>query len=213
MKKLLLLPFILFFGVCFAQANTKSTPEQELVKLLDSTTSFSAKFQQKVITNGNKPSELTIGTMYSKKPNLFRWEIDKPYKNIILLNNDKLWNYDVDLEQVTIQKFASSKESTPFFLSGSSENLKQEYKIENAFCGQVGFKKSDNCFRLIPKIEGSSFQSIYIGFKNNQLSQMKMLDLLEQTTLISFSNTKSNIDINPKTFELKIPKGVDVIEN
>ncbi len=152
--------------------------------------------------------------MYTKKPNLFRWEILLPGENLIIINKNKVWNYDKDLEQVTIQEINDdSMTSSAFFLSEDVDMLQQEYNIYDFVCSKEKLLKSKMCFKLIPKNENAPFQRLLLGFSNDVLKELILFDQLEQETRITFNKIKVNELIKNNLFTLKIPKGVDIVGN
>lgn len=193
---------------------TNANASQKFISILDKTTTYEALFVQKIKTAKVDKIDTTKGKMYSKKPNLFRWEVTTPSHGLIISNGKNLWDYDKELEQITIQKInANDINATPFFLSGNVKQLQSDYIIEVATCKTYNLTNSEVCFKLIPKKDDMSFQYLILGFKEDILRDMVMLDQLGQTTDIEFLNPIVNKDINNSLFKLDIPDGVDVLKN
>lgn len=196
------------------QSNIQTVKAQELISILKNIKTFSAKFEQKVITSKHETPQKSIGKMFTKKPNLFRWEVLEPDESLIIINNDKVWNYDKDLEQVTIQKLEKENmTNSAFFLSENTNALQENYNILSFNCKEAKLSTSKKCFKLVPKNENTPFQSLLLGFTNENLTGLVLNDQLDQTTIINFMEPKVNGDINSSLFTFKIPKNVDVVQN
>ena len=52
---------------------------------------------------------------------------------------------------------------------------------------------------------------ILLGFKDNQIQEMTLLDSFGHHTKIVFTNVEVNPSLNEKSFLFKVPKGVDVV--
>lgn len=198
--------------VVFADA---STDINELKSLLAPIESLTADFQQELLNEQGATLQQAKGQMSLKKPGQFRWEVQGKDPRLVVSNGKKVWDYDKDLEQVTIQKISKAESRAPiFFLTGDVSTLKNDFKIaklteKNKTC----MKNSEQCFELIPKTEHSPFQSIRVGFKNKILNELEMSDQLGQKSFFMFSDAKLNAPLPDTQFQFVVPKGVDVVEN
>jgi outer membrane lipoprotein carrier protein len=185
------------------------TAGEQLARLLDSIHSLQAHFVQTVQdANGNRLQE-TSGQMILERPGKFRWQVQSPAKQLLIADGDKIWFYDIDLAQVTVQKQqASSKDSPAMLLSSSMQSLAQDFSIT-----QLPSPVTGKIFQLTPKIKSDLFQSIVLSFVKEQLFSMKMVDNFGQTTIIDFNQVKTNSTLNPALFRFSPPKGVDVVQN
>jgi outer membrane lipoprotein carrier protein len=142
------------------------------------------------------------------KPGKFYWYTKNPTEQKIVANGDKVWIYDIDLEQATLKTIDNSSDSAPaLLLSGSVDKLKEKYTITYITKGAL-----KGWYRLLPKNKDSDFQEISMHFTNNALDKMSIKDNLAETTSLSFTNVKINGTVSPKLFTLTFPKNVDVIQ-
>ena len=58
--------------------------------------SLHAAFRQQI------SGELHTGRLWVSKPNHFRIETNSPWQQILISDGATFWNYDIDLEQLTI---------------------------------------------------------------------------------------------------------------
>ena len=88
----------------FAADKKISTGEVYLEKFLEKTQTLEADFQQTLRTREGEVLQQTEGKFYLHRPGKFRWNHKTPYEQIIVSDGERIWIYDVDLAQVTVQK-------------------------------------------------------------------------------------------------------------
>lgn len=204
-----------FFGLflCLflltAQAETSTNSAlSKLDKLLSSWQTLSADFTQQIITGQGKALEKYHGHIYLNKPNRFRWVISEPEQQLIVADGKKMWIYDEELAQVTVQPLTSQLSETPaLFLSGEFTSIAQAFDVQ-ALKGT----QTTTQFRVTPKKEDSVLEYMVLHFDaKGQLSFMEIKDVFGQTTEIAFSHIKLNPKLDSQLFTFVPPKNVDVI--
>lgn len=189
----------IYSSCIFAQA----AADQELQTRLGKINTMQAHFTQNVYSEKNKLLQSYAGTMEFKKPNLFRWEVKTPDESLLVTDGKKLWNYDVALEQVTVQKYTPDQEITPLsFVLDSTHNLTKNFSVEQL---------PNSCFKLTPKQENQNFVNVAVCFKDTQIASLNILDHLGQNSKFEFSQVKNNGNIADQKFSFKPPAGVDIV--
>jgi len=197
---------ILFLGAIPAICAAQSTTPRQLADFNRDTRTFEAGFLQiQYDADGNRAQQLS-GTFYLQRPGKFRWDYKQPYQQQIVSNGKKLWMYDLDLEQVTISPVNESLGSTPAFLLGGNDEIEKSFSISD-----LGYKNGLDWIELIPKNQDTNFSHIRLGFNQQGLSEMDLLDSFQQRTQIRFSGVYVNRSIDADRFHFSIPEGVDVI--
>jgi len=169
---------------------------------------FEAKFGQKVLDESFTEIDDSQGKMWIKRPGLFRWDYELPDAQEIVGDGSKVWIYDVELEQVTVRDQDQTLGRSPALLLAGSGNLEEDFTIED-----IGTQGRYDWVNLIPKNEESGFNEIRIGFEDNRLRLLELLDNLGQTTRIVFVDIKENTPIASTTFNFFPPQGVDIIDS
>lgn len=202
------LKFILSLNlVIFAVAAFAEMPADTLEQLLQNTRTYQADFTQTVLDNSQIVQQ-GAGQFLLQRPGKFRWDIKTPNKQLLIANGEKLWIYDPDLEQVTIQKVAKAAGNTPaLLLAGESQSLSRDFTISTVN------KNGGQGFQLIPKSSNEHFKKVQLYFKQAELQEMVLDDQLGHTTKIQFKHVRINQALNTNLFNFMPPKGVDVIEN
>jgi outer membrane lipoprotein carrier protein len=167
-----------------------------------------AKFVQYVLDASGSRLQETHGEMILWAPNQFWWQTQDPFAQLIVSNGQRLWIYDKDLEQVTVQPVDNRTTSTPaLLLSGNGQDIDKEFVVEMAQT-----EDGLTLYRLIPKDPESLYQSLRLNFKNDQLLEMQIQDTLFQKTSLIFSDVVVNPMIDESIFQFVVPKGVDLVE-
>ena len=193
----------LFFVTNFSWADDKS----DLINFFKSLNSFSAEFEQTVEKSQLAMSDHSKGELVIQKPGKFRWDYVLPFEQQIVSNGKKVWIYDVDLEQVTIKPVNQALGNTPAMLLSSQDALETSFDISGAETVD-----GTKWYSLKPKDSEAGFTEILIGFKSKQMSEMMLVDKLDQITRLVFTKFKKNPIVKPSEFEFIAPKGADVFD-
>ncbi len=191
----------------FALPSMASTPGSNLTRLLNGSQTMQATFKQTIMNATGLTLQNSSGLMMIQRPGKFRWAVQKPNKQEVIVNGDKVTIYDVDLEQVTLRKLDKNaqKISPALLLSGKVQQLSKQFQINESSTNE------GKAFQLTPKENNPLFKHISIYFKQGKIYKMLVLDDLGQQTLFMFSKVKLNIPLKSSLFQLTVPKDVDVI--
>ena len=179
-----------------------------LKKQLTQFSTIQGNFEQLIHDNYGELLQHSTGKMAVERPQHFRWYTDEPTEQLIISNGTKLWVYDIDLEQVTVEKFQSTYGSLPaLLLTGEVAQLEQRFEVDYQKKGAL------DVYRLTPKQISNEemFQWVELSFYHSKIKQMHLLDNLEQHTELRFSNVHLNQHVSAEQFNFNPPAGVDVI--
>jgi outer membrane lipoprotein carrier protein len=197
----------MFSVAVFADNNVEkpTTGEIYLEDFLANTKSLEADFQQTLRTHEGEVLQQTTGRFYLNRPGKFRWNYRAPYEQIIVSDGEKIWIYDVDLKQVTVQKQSAGLSTTPMALLENSFKLHQSFNV-------TPLDEHDGVYRLklVSKTKDSDFGEIVVGLDADGLRFMQLHDQFEQVTDIVFSDITTNSKLAKDIFEFIPPEGVDV---
>ncbi len=110
MKIPALLTFTLF--AVFATTAQAGAVDQ-LKSFVESTKSARADFSQSVSGKSGRKPQLSSGKMMFARPGKFRWVYEKPYPQVLVGDGRKLWVYDPDLKQVSVNTIGKALGSSP----------------------------------------------------------------------------------------------------
>lgn len=202
----LLLLAVLSVSCLTAQAEDAAAVKR-LTQLLDQAQTLTARFSQLTLDGSGTQLQETAGELALKRPGLFRWHTDEPMEQLLVSNGEKVWLYDPDLEQVTIQALDQRLTHTPaLLLSGDVSQIQGNFDIT--------FKEGGNVvdFILKPKSKDTLFDSLRLSFRAGVLNDMQLIDSIGQRTNILFLAVKMNQPVDDAQFTFVVPDGADVIQ-
>lgn len=180
---------------------------QRLTQLLNQAQTLTARFTQLTLDGSGTQLQESAGELALKRPGLFRWHTDKPMEQLLVSNGKKVWLYDPDLEQVTIQNLDQRLTHTPaLLLSGDVSRIGENFEISYKEGGEVVD------FVLKPKARDTLFDNLRLSFRNGVINDMQLIDSVGQRTNILFFGVKMNGKIDPAQFVFEVPQGADVIQ-
>ncbi len=178
----------------------------KLHRFLESTKTLRADFAQIVVAKNGKRPQQSTGVMMVSRPGKFRWQISKPYEQLLVGDGEKVWIYDPDLRQVTIRKVDAALGSTPAALLVGSNELEKSFNLR-----EIGERESLEWLEATPKSPDSGFEKLQLGFAGNDLKAMELYDNFGQTTSLLFLHLERNPSLASTLFRFTPPAGVDVI--
>jgi outer membrane lipoprotein carrier protein len=183
---------------------------QHLSRLLVPVATFSADFEQTLLSAQGQTLQAVKGQLKAKRPGLFYWHTLAPLEQTVVTDGTTVWIHDPDLEQVTIQSLDQQLSSTPaLLLSGQIERINESYDV--SYTNEGGDKPQQPDFLLRPRGPDSLFQWLTLHFTDDTLYAMSLVDTLGQKTLLRFSGARKNPLLPDSDFQFDIPAGVDVI--
>ncbi|KTD12118.1 outer membrane lipoprotein chaperone LolA [Legionella jamestowniensis] len=201
MKKIIFLGMLLLLNT-----NVFSDSAENLQKKLNSIRSLSANFSQ-VVKAKERELSSSSGKMALERPGRFRWETKDPMEQLVVADGEKLWVYDVDLEQVTVKKQEKGVGGTAaLFLSGYDDTVARDFDVTETAKGKK------QVYDLHSKSNKANFQRVKLIFMGDVLSGIEMYDQLGQHTIVSLKNIKTNPKLAANLFKFKPPKGTDVVQ-
>lgn len=178
----------------------------ELATKLKALRSFEADFTQTTVASKSKPEAVVLGRVQVQKPGLFRWEVRRPYSQILVSDGRELKIFDPDLQQMTIRALSQELSQTPAMLfSGNASTLQQQFTVRAKKNG------ASVMYTLTPKAKDAIFADLTLQFKGNDPLAMHLRDSLGQQTQIEFFRVKRNGSLPASTFKFTPPTGTDII--
>lgn len=202
----MLLVAALSLGAMQAQADDQVAIAR-LTEMLNKAQTITGRFSQLTLDGSGTQLQETSGELALKRPGLFRWHTDEPMEQLLVSNGQKVWLYDSDLEQVTIQTLDQRLTHTPaLLLSGDVSKISENFEISHKEGGDVVD------FILKPKAKDTLFDTLRLSFRNGVINDMQLIDSVGQRTNILFLGVKMNQSIDAAQFDFKVPEGADVIQ-
>lgn len=178
-----------------------------LAGLLGGAHTLQGRFSQLTLDATGTQLQESTGLMALKRPGMFRWVTEPPLEQELVSDGYKVWLYDPDLMQVTVQAMDERMTHTPaLLLSGDVAQIRDSFDIEYRENGSA----SD--FFLTPKAKDTLFDSLRLSFRDGLIHDMQLTDAVGQRTNILFMSIRMNEPLEDSHFVFRIPDDVDVIE-
>lgn len=167
-----------------------------------------ARGQFSQVTRGasGQAAPVQSGVFSFQRPGRFRWEVAKPYEQLIVSDGKQLYQYDPDLNQVTVRPVGEVIGSSPAQILFGSGSLEQSFEL-------VEQPERDGLqwLRATPKSPDAGFSRMDIAFQGGLPVRLELHDAFGQTTAITFSGIERNPPLPQDAFRFTPPPGADVV--
>ena len=194
--------FVFSFAVSTAGAATL----ERLRTFVRDTQTARAQFTQTVADKSGRVTQNANGTFLLQRPGKFRWSVEKPYKQLLVGDGQRVWIFDEDLNQVIVRKLGDALGATPAaLLSGDQE-------VERAFAWKdLPMADGLEWLSATPLTKETTFTEIRLGFDVKGLAALELYDAFGQKSVVRFTAFERNPKLTPDLFQFTPPKGADVI--
>jgi chaperone LolA len=166
------------------------------------------RFMQELLDEQGELIERSSGAYALLKPGYFRWEIDYPDRQQIVIADDVLWHYDIDLASVTRRAVDHDGRFTALdLLARSSDELADRFSVEVL---------DGDRFRLVPQFAQAGFSAVILSWDEDRLVAMDVQQRSGQTLSLVLSPDAEAPALTAADFAFVVPEGVDLqtaIEN
>jgi outer membrane lipoprotein carrier protein len=165
------------------------------------------EFVQKMQKNSAGGMEVSSGSFAFSRPGKFRWEVKKPFEQLMVADGEKLFFFDKDLNQVTVKGLQDAVGATPAMLLFGGADLEKAFTLT-----ALPNKDSVEWLEALPKSKEAGFDRIILGFSGGVPAQMEVRDAFNRVTSFTFQGVERNAKIDAEQFRFVAPKGADVIK-
>jgi outer membrane lipoprotein carrier protein len=175
---------------------------------------FTADFIQRSTVKAMNITDTATGKVYIKYPGMMRWEYEKPERQIIITDADKLWIYRPEDNQVMTGK------APTFFRDGKGASFLSDIRIVRKkfdISLEANQPAESDLFyhlKLIPREKTLDISEIrlMVSRKTFNVLQVMTLNFYGDETRIDLINFAFGVDLDDSLFSFTIPQGTDVIQ-
>lgn len=202
-RRLLAAALLALAPVAAWSADAATQLRQFVAKVSSATGEFT---QQTSARNGqSKPPQ--SGHFSFQRPGHFRWQVEKPYAQLIVSDGKTVYQYDPDLSQVTERSVGKAVGASPAAILFGSGSLDQAFEV-SALPDRDGLQ----WMHAKPRQADAGFAYVDIGFKDDLPARLELVDSFGQTTRIDLSHIVANPKLSADAFKFVPPKGADVVK-
>jgi outer membrane lipoprotein carrier protein len=165
-----------------------------------------ASFTQAVTDKNGRAVQQSSGEFAIARPGKFRWSVDKPYKQLLVGDGERVWIYDADLNQVVKRRNDKALGTTPAALLAGKDDVERAFEWR-----ELPAADGLDWLGATPKDKESAFSDIRLGFDASGLTALEIFDNFGQRTLIRLTKLERNPKLPADLFRFTPPKGTDVV--
>ncbi len=180
---------------------------EQLRAFLQDTRSARGEFTQKVLRADGGVAESSGGIFAFARPGRFRWEVRRPFEQLLVADGQRLHFYDRDLNQVTVRRLADALASTPAAILFGAGEPERDFALRE-------LEPRDGLERIeaLPRDKDAGLERIVLGFRDGLPVVMEVGDAFGRTTVFEFRAVERNAAVPAESFRFVAPKGADVVE-
>ncbi len=194
---------VLMFGLAGPAA---AAAIEQLREFASGTRSAQGEFTQRTFKQSGQAAESTSGTFAFARPGRFRWEVRKPFEQLMVADGDQLHFFDKDLNQVTVRKLSDAAGATPAAILFGDGDLEKTFILK-----ENGSRDGLDWLEALPRSKESGFDRIAIGLRGGLPESMEVIDAFGRRTVFGFRSVQRNPRLDDATFRFVPPPGADVV--
>ena len=165
-----------------------------------------AQFTQTVSDKSGRVTQSASGEFLLERPGRFRWSVQKPYKQLLVGDGQRVWIFDEDLNQVIVRNVGDALGATPAALLSGNQD------VERAFAWKdLPMADGFDWLSATPLGKETTFSEIRLGFDFKGLAALELYDAFGQKSVVRFTQFERNPKLAADLFKFAPPKGADVI--
>jgi len=179
----------------------------QLREFVNATRSARGEFTQQQQLSSGRTGQTSSGVFAFSRPGKFRWEVTRPYEQLVVTDGEKVQFFDKDLRQVTVRKVTEAISATPAAILFGSNELDANFVVTDG-----GTVDGLEWLEAVPRNKESGFDRIRIGFKGGLPAAMDVRDAFGQVNRFTFKSIERNPALDGSLFRFTAPKGVDIVQ-
>ena len=197
--------FAFLLGWSPATLHAQTAPDQ-LRSFVQAVQSATGNFSQFTVGPQGQTKPAQTGRFSFKRPGQFNWEVLKPYAQQILSDGQEIYQFDPDLNQVSVRKVDQALGASPAAILFGSGALDQAFNMS-----VLPDKDGLVWLRALPRGGDAGFAHVDIGFQDELPAHIILLDAFGQTTHVKLSGLVRNPRLASDAFKFVPPQGADVV--
>lgn len=203
---------LVFAGVIVGMSMGAVTPaladtaREQLRTFVAQVQSASGDFSQYTVRPQGQTKPAQRGKFLFMRPGRFKWDVIKPYAQQIVSNGREIYQFDPDLNQVTVRKVDQAIGASPAAILFGSGSLEQSFEVM-----ALPDRESFVWLRAKPKQADAGFVHVDLGFRDGIPHRIILLDAFGQTTHVELSALMRNPGLSTSNFDFIPPQGADVV--
>lgn len=163
-------------------------------------------FNQYTVGPQGQTSQAQSGEFSFARPGQFRWDIQKPYAQEVVSDGKSLFQYDPDLQQLTVRALDQSIGSSPAAILFGQGQLQDAFEV-NALPDRDGMA----WLRAVPRQPDAGLNQVDIGMREGRPVRLLLVDGFGQTTQVDLLTLRAQSGFAAEEFTIVPPPGTDIV--
>lgn len=185
---------------------TAASAQEQLQGFVLQVRAATGRFSQYTVGTQGQTKPAQTGQFAFQRPGQFKWDVLKPYAQQIVSDGQQLFQFDPDLNQVTVRKVDQAIGSSPAAILFGSGSLEQSFTVT-----ALPDKEGLSWLRAKPRNGEAGFVHVDLGFSGALPARIILLDAFGQSTHIELSGLVPNPTLSAEAFRFVPPPGADVV--
>jgi len=202
------------FNPAIANDLTPIAVAEKLQQTYNKTTTLSADFRQLSAMRMQRRQREATGTMILSKPGHIRWNYLQPDRQVLISNGDTVSMYFEKNQQMMVMpadRYLNSDVTYAFFVGNG--DISRDFTIMEPDAAPL-LADGQYCIKLLPKETHPqlSYMHLWISSSTWMVERIQLVDQLDSTTDLFFTNIITNQPVADKTFLFTPPPDTEIIE-
>ena len=163
-------------------------------------------FKQFTVGPDGQTSRAQSGTYAFARPGKFRWDTERPYPQEVASDGQTLYQYDPDLQQLTVRALDQSIGSSPAAILFGQGELQDAFDV-TVLPDNEGMR----WLRAVPREPDAGLTRLDIGMRQGRPARLILVDGFGQTTQVELETLRAQSGFGANEFKIEPPAGTDVI--
>jgi outer membrane lipoprotein carrier protein len=183
-----------------------ASAQEQLQGFVSQVQAATGKFSQYTVGAQGQTKPAQSGQFAFQRPGRFKWDVLKPYAQQIVSDGKQLFQFDPDLNQVTVRNVDQAIGASPAAILFGSGSLEQSFTVT-----ALQDKDGLSWLRAKPRSGEAGFVHVDLGFSGSLPARIVLLDAFGQNTHIEISGLVPNPSLAAEVFRFVAPPGADVV--
>jgi len=183
-----------------------ASAQDQLKSFVQQVRTATGSFLQTVVGPQGQTRRPQSGQFSFERPGRFKWEVISPYAQLIISDAKQVYQFDPDLNQVTVRKVDQAIGASPAAILFGTGQLDTVFEV-TAQPDRDGV----SWLRAKPRNGDAGFVHLDLGMSDGLPVRIVLLDAFGQTTRVELSGIQRNPPLPASTFEFVAPAGADVV--
>ena len=197
---------IVLSSAALSSSALAASAQDQLKSFVQQVRTATGSFLQTVVGPQGQTRRPQSGQFSFERPGRFKWDVISPYAQLIVSDAKQVYQYDPDLNQVTVRNVDQAIGASPAAILFGTGELDTVFDVTDQ-----PDRDGVAWLRAKPRNGDAGFVHLDLGMIDGLPVRIVLLDAFGQTTRVELSGIQRNPSLPASTFEFIAPVGADVV--